>query len=48
VPGATKFGTSAFFIDVLLHGVLPNCHFNKLGVPPDISKDLKGAANKKG
>jgi hypothetical protein len=24
-----------------------NCHFNQLGVPPNIFKDLKGAANRK-
>jgi hypothetical protein len=27
--------------------VPPNCHFNQLGVPPNIFKDLKGAANQK-
>ncbi len=32
---------------LLLHKVPPNYYFKQLGVPPNIFKDLKGAANRK-
>ncbi len=36
------------FIVVSLDEVQPNRHFNQLGVPPNIFKDLRGAVKKKG